>query len=1387
MQMKIIRSVILVLTLITTGMMCMTSSASPYVISGLNDEERYELYSEDFEGTGSGFEVIESDMCANSGNFAYVNESHTLLSSRGLGGKTYFSVRLMAKSADAGLNITFGGAAVLADISVVGNGGTFSVLCKDSPAFAGINTNEWFTLSSVADLDNSQLSLELESSAGGRVYTAEISDSALLLTDITLSAEQFYIDDIAVSRPIIVSDSEPLIYKSADRLAAMAKMGGGKNLYIAAYSGGSLEWVEASDSFDAQYAEIYIDNSVLPGTVLRAYVWDSNLKPCEWSEFSYEADSIFCDSFENAAPGTDSAPTGWGFYSWETGSHDYTGAGVTSEYASDGQNSVYVDAVQSAYACYIKIINDKLSAPAYALSLDIKYSDDAENIAPYIALFFYKDNKFLGGIDAAGSVSDGTDWQRTAWYFAKSDIEKYDFDRVTLLIGTRAVDANAAKGRIYFDNVRFGQKPIVTSSVIADIRADRFGAWYTLGDEVTYVSDSDTLNQFSGISGTVYDSFGNAVFENTVSAQEMSENGWRYTPSKLGYYEIEFAGKRADGTSRKIEFLYTKNFSGQNFEFTLSRHSFAVVSGSAKPMSERSDLFMLSDNAANEERLRLADMVGFSGIRIHGVPWGDTAAEKGFHTAPGKFDFSYADKQIDNITKYGFKNIIANVFATPKWAAPGGIEDKWTNVGLWYANCYAPVDMKHAAEGYSAYANRYKDKIDGIEIWNEPYYNEYSFWHGGADSFAELTAAAYSAIKQTAPELTVYSAGFNLGEQFFADLMKKESYRNSFDAISYHGRYSHTGEEYRDVLKDYGMENTPLIDSEGYYYAYCAKGTPKDYEANNMAMYLSYLMRIKHGIKTDTMFEIADFTDEEVRISGNGSHQAGLFRSYPYYEPHSGAVAAYNLFNLIGSDTSYVGEYILESRQRAVAVRTDGQTLAFVWNTADEDFALSEKLAGCMSADSKILDFEGNEAQTNLLRSKRVYCITNIDAQSLGNVEKSDGRVLNEAYVAPYYTCVDEKGNSDDEYDIAHAVYTNGELFDLARAEENKGNIYNSDGFEWIAERDEAESSIENAEFALSFSEEGMYLIVNVTDSSKTDGCTDIEDIGKFDGVHFSIDSRGKSVNADRNEFYAGKLGGDAVLYKYNASELNEAAPENFSPGKTILGSRYVHIEENGNDVSYKIFVPMSELFPFVYSVGNRVRFAVSIIDGGESGKLGELSYGGGLCTPEPQVWKYALTDIGGFGANAQYADGAVTVFGSVFDESDNVNIKVLKDGKICNFVQVKTANGKYTYTFGAPEGGEYEIYVSTNASGVHCISVNVPLDFNLSQTDSGVRISGNAAGDLLQQITVVIASADNVVNIDQFAAEGAFSVNYPLPRGEYTVSLAVSGAAVVRKKIIIR
>lgn len=360
-----------------------------------------------------------------------------------------------------------------------------------------------------------------------------------------------------------------------------------------------------------------------------------------------------------------------------------------------------------------------------------------------------------------------------------------------------------------------------------------------------------------------------------------------------------------------------------------------------------------------------------------------------------------------------------------------------------------------------------------------------------------------------------------------------------------------------------------------------------------------------------------------------------------------------------------------------------------------------------MNDNSKIVDFEGNEVSPQSLHGKRVYCITNVNAEILDTVDISTDMVLNAKHVAPYYTCVDEQGNLDG-YELAKIKYTEGEIFDLSGAVEYTGEMYNSDSFIWQPTSDAMSMQIKNAEFALSFTDEGMYLIVNVNDSTKKDDCVDVTDIGEYDGVHFSLDSRGKSINADRNEFFVGKVNGQDTLYKYNASELYETVPENCSPSMTVLNNEYVKIEEDANKKTYKVFVPANELFPFVYSSDEKIRFAISIIDADSNGKRGELMFGSGLDTDNPQIWKYALATVFGLNIDAEYNNGVVSISGNVYDSSDTVNIKVMKNGTLCNFTQATVINGAYSYSFPSAEKGVYEIYVSSNNSRVRSIKERI-------------------------------------------------------------------------------
>ena len=112
--------------------------------------------------------------------------------------------------------------------------------------------------------------------------------------------------------------------------------------------------------------------------------------------------------------------------------------------------------------------------------------------------------------------------------------------------------AEKAGGTYIFDNVRLDRETYLSSSVKAEITADRFASWYILGDEVKYSADPGGLKGIKAVKGTAYDSDGNGVFEKTVSVYEFLRDGWKWTPDRPGYYQTEFMAICQDGAESPV-------------------------------------------------------------------------------------------------------------------------------------------------------------------------------------------------------------------------------------------------------------------------------------------------------------------------------------------------------------------------------------------------------------------------------------------------------------------------------------------------------------------------------------------------------------------------------------------------------------------------------------------------------------------------------------------------------------------------------------------------------------------------------------------------------------------------------------------------------------------
>ncbi len=921
----------------------------------------------------------------------------------------------------------------------------------------------------------------------------------------------------------------------------------------------------------------------------------------------------------------------FGYYDWSTNTN---GGG-----AYDADTGIYTAyAVQSSVAGHaFRTLDKGISGEMYEVSFEVKYSDDAVNVMPWTGMFTTKNGSFANLYTGVGTgEGKAGEWTKVRSYFTRRTMDSDVFDSATAFyVGIKRKSDVPSSGSLMFRNVYVREVSITADSTECEISCDKYAAWHTLGETVRYRAKDKNADGFESISGVIYDSDNNKVYEKTVSSRKFAADGWSWTPDRLGYYEAEFYGTRSDGSQSLLVNAYSENYSSGYMVYKLERRSFAVVSGAAKPMSERSDLFMLSDSALSEDNVKLADAVGFSGIRIHGVSWGDTAGTKGFHKASGRFDWTAADTQINNVKKYGFKNIIANIFATPTWAvsrndvtSAGG----YNSVGMWDKNCYPPDDPSVAAEGFGAYAERYRDVLSGIEIWNEPTYGNTAFWYQGNRSnteteqdFVNLTKTAAQAIREKAPGVKIYTAGFNQADKFFRQLLNHDGYAEFFDGVTCHGRYSDP-EVYQKILAENNLSDKEVLNSEGYYYAYYDVGVPKNYKENNMVLYMQYLKHIKLGVSKITHFSLFDNTADERRVYTRGWNCAGLFRDYPYIEPHQGAVAAYNLFETLGKDISYKDEYSFSNGTRAVSLESDGKTVIYFWNTSNQPYYMPEELADCAGTDGSITDFEGNRCDSGgKLREMRMYCITNADEAAVKKLVSAPDSALNSEYIAPYYTCDDGKGGGE-VYTPIEGYYTKGALFDRTSfADTDVEAVYNSEGAVWLA-IDDNEQDI-TAKYAVSFDEYGMYLKTVVNDNYYVNHANTVNTMLNHDCVRFAVDCYGRQRNSERSEFFAGCAAISPVLYKYYAADRNEALVENWSPSGTNLSNRYINIVRSDDDktTTYRVFVPYQELYPLNMAEENgEIKFALSVTDRDGGVTKGYLSFGMGLSEEgSPQVWKY--------------------------------------------------------------------------------------------------------------------------------------------------------------------
>ncbi len=179
-------------------------------------------------------------------------------------------------------------------------------------------------------------------------------------------------------------------------------------------------------------------------------------------------------------------------------------------------------------------------------------------------------------------------------------------------------------------------------------------------------------------------------------------------------------------------------------------------------------------------------------VREMGAPWIVEFFPWAYiETSPNTFDWSHADQVIDHARAQGL-TVIARLGLVPPWARPDPREQETT---------FNYLDRDHYAafgDFVYAFAERYKDRVDHIIIWNEPNLSfEWGLRPVDAAAYVDLLKVAYRRAKEANPNVIVLAGALaptlepsgspaGLDDLIYLQQMYNAGAKDYFDALAAH-------------------------------------------------------------------------------------------------------------------------------------------------------------------------------------------------------------------------------------------------------------------------------------------------------------------------------------------------------------------------------------------------------------------------------------------------------------------------------------------------------------------------------------------------------------------------------------------------------------------------
>jgi hypothetical protein len=186
-----------------------------------------------------------------------------------------------------------------------------------------------------------------------------------------------------------------------------------------------------------------------------------------------------------------------------------------------------------------------------------------------------------------------------------------------------------------------------------------------------------------------------------------------------------------------------------------------------------------------DRELDMAKSAGADTVRMD-LSWSSLeTAGKGRHS---DWYVAKADTFFEHAQDRGIK-VIATFWSTPCWASTAPERLKRNCSGKWWergVHLYAPARPAAYADAAEWVTRRWGDRMEALEVWNEPNIDNFLRSSDRADDYASILKAAYPRIKAADPDLAVLGGALAFSDGDFLTALYGHGVKGNYDAISYH-------------------------------------------------------------------------------------------------------------------------------------------------------------------------------------------------------------------------------------------------------------------------------------------------------------------------------------------------------------------------------------------------------------------------------------------------------------------------------------------------------------------------------------------------------------------------------------------------------------------------